>query len=542
MNKLKKLPNYQELAAPVLFIIMDGIGIGKKDETNAVFQAKTPHLDQYFKEGLYTELKAHGSAVGLPSDDDMGNSEVGHNALGSGQIVEQGAKLINKAFSTGAIFQSETWKTINEQIKAKTDGSALHLIGLLSDGNVHSNIAHLFNILQEAKKEGLRKVRIHTLLDGRDVAEKSALIYLKQLEDVLAPINAEPGFDYRVASGGGRMITTMDRYFADWSVVKRGWDAHVLGQARAFASATEAVTTYYTEDSKITDQYLPSFVVTDANGPIGMINDQDVVIFYNFRGDRAIEISMAFEDQEFNYFDRVKFPKTFYAGMMQYDGDLKIPQNYLVAPPVIENILGQYFCATGISTLAVSETQKFGHVTYFWNGNNSGYLCEGLEKFVEIPSDKIAFDQAPAMKAKEITAKIKELLKTGKYQFARLNFPNGDMVGHTGIMEAAISAVETVDHYVGELVEYIKSVNGIVVISADHGNADEMFTYKNGVKIPKTAHTLNPVPFCILDFAKKYQYTLADVKAPGLANVAATLCNLLGYEAPEFYEPSLIKF
>ncbi|MFA5879675.1 MAG: 2,3-bisphosphoglycerate-independent phosphoglycerate mutase [Candidatus Margulisiibacteriota bacterium] len=539
MTKLTKLFNYQKLDAPVLFIIMDGVGIGKNDETNAVFQAKTPNLDQYFKAGLYTQLKAHGTAVGLPSDEDMGNSEVGHNALGAGQIVEQGAKLINQAFSTGAIFQSETWSALKNQIKSKN--STLHLIGLLSDGNVHSNIVHLFNILKEAAKEGVKKARIHTLLDGRDVAEKSALIYLAQLEEVLATINIQPDFDYKIASGGGRMVTTMDRYFADWSVVKRGWDAHVLGQARNFASAAEAINTYYAEDPKITDQYLPSFVVADQNGPIGTIQDQDVVIFYNFRGDRAIEISMAFENQEFNYFDRVKFPETFYAGMMQYDGDLKIPTNYLVSPPTIENILGRYFCETGITTLAISETQKFGHVTYFWNGNNSGYLCENQETFVEITSDIIPFDQAPLMKAKEITEKTIELLKTGKYQFARLNFPNGDMVGHTGVMEAAILAVETVDHYVGELVEYIKSVNGIVVISADHGNADEMFTYKNGVKIPKTSHTLNPVPFCILDYAGKYEYELANVQNPGLANVAATLCNLLGYQAPKFYEPSLIK-
>ncbi len=535
---LKKLPNFQVLNAPLMLIIMDGVGIGKKDDSDAVYLAKTPNLDKYFKEGLYTQLKAHGTAVGLPSDDDMGNSEVGHNALGSGQIVDQGAKLVNRSIEDKTIFQSDVWKKIIGQVKSKN--SQLHFIGLLSDGNVHSNIKHLFAMLYEAKKENVKKVRIHVLLDGRDVAEKSALMYLAQLETVLKEINTEPGFDYQIASGGGRMVTTMDRYFADWSVVKRGWSAHVLGKGRAFSSAETAVKTYYDEDQKITDQYLPSFVITDENGPIGEIVDDDAVIFFNFRGDRAIEISMAFDEVNFDKFDRERVPNVIYAGMMQYDGDLKLPKNYLVAPPKINHILGEYFCATKIKTLAISETQKYGHVTYFWNGNNSGYLCPDLENYVEITSDVIPFDQAPLMKTKEITKKVVELASENNYDFIRLNFPNGDMVGHTGNMSATITAMEAVDTAVGELVEFVKSRNGIVIITADHGNADEMFTMEKGVKKVKTSHTLNPVPFVILDYAKKYHYKLTDLKEPGLANIASTICNLLGYLAPKIYQPSLI--
>lgn len=525
---LKKLLNPISRPGPLLLIIMDGIGIGKQDETNAVFLAKKPHLDHYFKTGLYTTLRAHGTAVGLPSDDDMGNSEVGHNALGSGRIVDQGAKLVNAAIESDQMFQSDIWQKIVQNVK--NNHTTLHFIGLLSDGNVHSHIQHLFAMLKKAQQEKVAHVRIHPLLDGRDVGEKTALIYIEQLETLLAKIN-QAGFDYQIASGGGRMVTTMDRYFADWNIVKRGWNAHVLGKGRQFSSASQAITTYYQEDPKITDQYLPEFVIAKDGKPVGKIVDQDSVIFFNFRGDRAIEISMAFEQEQFTYFDREYFPKTLYAGMMQYDGDLALPKNYLVSPPQIKNTISEYLCEENIYSFAISETQKFGHVTYFWNGNKSGYVCEKLEKYIEIPSDKITFDKAPKMKAPEITDATIDLLKSGKYQFGRVNFANGDMVGHTGILPAAITAVETVDTCVGRLVETVQKMNGIVVITADHGNADEMF---------KTAHTLNPVPFVIVDSNYQNEYHLSNTPKAGLANIAATLINLLGYEPPKDYQPSLI--
>ncbi|OHD57710.1 MAG: phosphoglycerate mutase (2,3-diphosphoglycerate-independent) [Spirochaetes bacterium GWF1_51_8] len=537
--QLKPLSRFKGRPGPLLLIVMDGVGIGKEYEGNAVYMAKTPVLDKLFKSGLYAELQAHGKAVGLPSDDDMGNSEVGHNALGAGRVFAQGAKRVNQAIEDGGIFKSDIWNKMSSQCKSKN--SALHFIGLLSDGNVHSHINHLMAMISRADEDGVSKVRVHVLLDGRDVPEKSAPDYLAKLEEHLDKFRAK-GRDYRIASGGGRMVTTMDRYFANWDVVKKGWDAHILGKARMFKSAIEAVETYYTEDPKMTDQYMDSFVIAENGKPVGTIEDNDCVVFFNFRGDRAIEISMAFDLEDFKYFDRVRVPKVIYAGMMQYDGDLKLPVNYLVTPPTIDRTVGEYLCETGIPSFALSETQKYGHVTYFWNGNKSGCINKNLETYLEIPSDKIQFDKAPKMKAFEITEKTKELLKSGKYKFGRINLANSDMVGHTGMMDAAIEAVETVDKCVGELIDLVMELRGTVIVTADHGNADIMFTVKDGKKSVQTAHTLNPVPFVIIDSSYNGEYNMSKIEHPGLANVAATVCNLLGFEAPEGYEPSLIEF
>jgi len=367
--KLEKLKNFTPRKGPLLLIIMDGVGLGKQDEANAVYMAKTPCLDKLFKSELFASLQAHGRAVGLPSDDDMGNSEVGHNALGAGRVFAQGAKRVNKSIKDGSIFESGEWKKLVSRVKEK--GSTFHFIGLLSDGNVHSHIDQLFAMINRLAEEGVESVRVHPLLDGRDVGEKSAITYINKTEDVLKKINEREGYDYRIASGGGRMVTTMDRYDADWSVVKRGWDAHVLGKARFFKSAEEAVSTYYKEDPEITDQYLPSFVIAEGDKPVGTINDGDSVVFFNFRGDRAIEISKAFEEKDFSEFDRERVPDVLYAGMMEYDGDLHIPKHYLVDPPEIDRTVSEYLCSEKVKMFAISETQKFGHVTYFWNGNNN---------------------------------------------------------------------------------------------------------------------------------------------------------------------------
>ncbi|MFC1771105.1 2,3-bisphosphoglycerate-independent phosphoglycerate mutase [Candidatus Margulisiibacteriota bacterium] len=538
MLNIKKSNNFSGRPGPLLLIIMDGIGIGPKNDANAVYLAKTPHMDKFFSTKLYTQLKAHGRAVGLPSGNDMGNSEVGHNALGAGKVYDQGALLVDNALKNGKVFREKTWKKLVNQCLQKN--SVFHFMGLLSDGNVHSHIDHLLILLNQVSADGVKKARVHILLDGRDVGERTALEYIAKLEAVLAKINSLENRDYRIASGGGRMVTTMDRYFADWEVVKRGWEAHVLGNARYFSSASEAISTMYEEDEKITDQYLPSFVITENDSPIGTITDNDSVLFYNFRGDRAIEISMAFENENFQYFKRTKYPNIEYAGIIQYDGNLHIPKQYLIGPPSIEKTISHYLCEENIHSFAISETQKFGHVTYFWNGNKSGYINKNLETYIEIPSDRIPFDQAPKMKAEEITQKTKELLLSGKYKFGRLNFANGDMVGHTGIMEAAITACETVDKCLGELVDTVNKLNGITVITADHGNSDEMFSLKDGKKIIRTAHTLNPVPFVILDSSYQEEYQMRNVPEAGLANIAATLCNLLGYEAPKEFNDSLI--
>jgi len=537
---LNKLKFFHGRKGPLLMIIMDGVGIGKRDETNAVYLADTPNLDLLFKSELYTRLKAHGTAVGLPTDEDMGNSEVGHNALGAGRVFEQGARLVNKALKTGRIFQSEAWDNI---AKRSEKGGTVHFIGLLSDGNVHSHIEQLYIMIDKCVDLDFKRVRVHALLDGRDVGERTALDYIIPTEERLKKISEEKGLDYAIASGGGRMKVTMDRYNADWAIVKRGWDAHVLGKARKFKSASDAIKAFYEEDQKITDQYLPAFVIADDSGmPKGTINDGDAVIFFNFRGDRAIEISRAFTEKEFSEFDRGPLPDIFFAGMMEYDGDAHIPPHFLVQPPAIDRVISEYLCAEKVKMFAVSETQKFGHVTYFWNGNRSGYINESFETYREILSDRIEFDKAPKMKAVEIKDTVIELLKTGAYRFGRLNFPNGDMVGHTGIMEAAIIAVETVDRCVGELLTVVKDMGGIAVVTADHGNADEMFTIdKKGSKSVKTAHTLNPVPFIIYDPLYQGEYRMADIKEKGLSNVAATLLNLLGYEKPDEYDPSLIE-
>jgi 2,3-bisphosphoglycerate-independent phosphoglycerate mutase len=530
---LTRLSGYRAFPGPVVLVIMDGVGIGKRDESDGVFLAYTPVLDELFKEPLVTKLRAHGTAVGLPSDDDMGNSEVGHNALGAGRVFAQGAKLVNDAIASGVIFNGTAWKEAAARAAA---GGTVHFIGLLSDGNVHSHINHLFALLDRCAADGFRRVRVHPLLDGRDVGEKSALTYLEPLEQKLATLSSG-GRDYRIASGGGRMVTTMDRYNADWKVVERGWKAHVLGIGRQFASAMEAVRTYYAEDAAATDQYLDSFVVAESGKPVGTIEDGDAVVFFNFRGDRAIEISLAFEEQDFHEFERVRRPDVFYAGMMEYDGDAKIPKHFLVEPPAIDRTIGQYLCAEGVT---ISETQKYGHVTYFWNGNNSGYIDAALETYVEIPSDKVTFDLRPWMKAAEITDAVVEATRAGKHKFIRLNFANGDMVGHTGVVPAIRIAVESVDLGLRRIAPAVQAAQGVLVVTADHGNAECMFTEKKGKREPMVAHTLNPVPLIVKDFSGANRFEPAAVAAPGLSNVAATLLMLLGYEKPADYDPSLI--
>jgi len=531
------MKNYHPFGGPVVLVIMDGVGIGKRDESDAVYLANTPVLDRLFAERLFTTLKAHGTAVGLPTDDDMGNSEVGHNALGAGRVFAQGARLVNEAISSGAIWDGAAWKSVAASAQA---GGTVHFIGLLSDGNVHSHIDQLMAMLDRCAEEGFERVRVHVLLDGRDVGERSALDYVGPLEAKLAQINAG-GKDYRIASGGGRMVTTMDRYNANWDVVENGWKAHVLGEGRRFASATEAIQTYYAEDPASTDQYLDSFVVEHEGEPVGTIEDGDAVVFFNFRGDRAIEISRAFEEQDFSEFDRKRVPDVFYAGLMQYDGDAMIPKNFLVEPPAIDRTLSEFLCAQGVTSFAVSETQKYGHVTYFWNGNNSGYVNEKVEKYVEIPSDKVKFDERPWMKAAEITDAALAAIRSNNYKFIRLNYANGDMVGHTGHMAAARIAVEAVDLSLARLLPAIEKAGGVLLVTADHGNADCMFTEKKGKREPMVAHTLNPVPFVVKDFSGANKLEMRPPDGAGISNMAATILNLLGYEKPEDYDEPLLR-
>ena len=517
---------------PIVLVIMDGVGRGDGGSGDAVAVAKTPVLDQLFAQRPYTWLKAHGSAVGLPSDDDMGNSEVGHNALGCGQVYSQGAKLVGESIQSGTLFASQTWKDLVGNAVA---GKTLHFLGLLSDGNVHSNISHLIALLRQAKAEGAKQVRCHILLDGRDVPATSALEYVEQLETVLAELSTN-GCCYRIASGGGRMNITMDRYEANWKMVEDGWNTHVRGLGRQFADAKTAIETFRAETGCI-DQDLPPFVIAENGAPVGTIANGDSVILYNFRGDRAQEISLAFDRKDFDKFDRGDYTGVQFAGMLEYDGDLHIPSRYLVQPPVIQNTLTELLCKHGIREYAVSETQKYGHVTYFWNGNRSGKVSEELETYEEIPSDVLPFEQAPAMKSVEITDKLVAAMESGKYDFLRCNYPNGDMVGHTGVMEAVITALECVDEGLRRVLEAADRLGYTVLITADHGNADQMTETKKGKTSIRTAHSLNPVPFIVYD--KDTEYTLKEGNF-GLANVAPTVATLLGLEAPACWEESII--
>jgi 2,3-bisphosphoglycerate-independent phosphoglycerate mutase len=531
---------------PVVVVVMDGVGIGPDYAGNAVKAAYKPTLDQLMASCPWTSLAAHGTAVGMPSDADMGNSEVGHNAIGAGRVFDQGAKLVQQAISSGALFASAGWKEIVANALAKS--STLHFIGLFSDGNVHSHIDHLKAMIVAAKKAGVGRVAVHALLDGRDVGETTALDYTEPFEAWLQGVDPA----YGIASGGGRMAITMDRYEADWSMVERGWKTHVLAEGPLYPSASAAVKALRTAHPGVIDQDLPPFVVTRGGKPFAPIVDGDSVVFFNFRGDRAIEICKAFLGADANAvpFARTRFPLVCFAGMMTYDGDTNLPPRTLVVPPLIQRTLGEYLVGAGVHQLACSETQKFGHVTYFWNGNRSGYLDQSLEKYIEVPSDRVNFAERPWMKAAEITDAVIGELSARPYGFARINYANGDMVGHTGDFRAARLAVEVVDLALARLLPALKELGGIAIVTADHGNADEMYELdkKGGVKYEndrpkaKTSHTLSPVPMIIYDPQAQGEYRLdQSIAKPGLANLAATCLTLMGYQPPSDYERSLVS-
>lgn len=538
-------PSRSRPAGPLLEVVLDGVGLGCGDAFDAVAQAHMPHLRRLMSvPGRFMKLKAHGTAVGLPGDDDMGNSEVGHNALGSGRIVLQGASLVDTALATGALFEGDGFKALQTRFATGT----LHIIGLLSDGGVHSRLDQIVAIAKGAAARGARRIRLHVLLDGRDVPDGTSLQFLASLEALSQALRVD-GVDLQVASGGGRMFVTMDRYESDWSIVERGWHAHVLGDAPAFSSATAAVQAAKAVPGGCSDQHLPPFVVVGADGkPVGQIVDGDAVVFANFRGDRAIQISRAFDDEVFTAFDRVRRPDVVYAGLMEYDGDLHIPRRYLVAPPVIERTSGEYLAAMKVRSFAVSETQKYGHVTYFWNGNRSNKFDDVVETWCEIPSNAPPFDARPAMKCHEVAAAASEALRSGRYDIVRVNLANGDMVGHTGNLEATIASCAAADVALGEMLAAVDATGGLYVVVADHGNADDMAQRdKKGVPLrdaggrvaPKTSHTLAPVPLCI--GGPGCADTLrTDVATPGLANVAATMLSLLGFVPPADYEKSLL--
>lgn len=544
-NRLRRRPGASPPCGPLVLLILDGVGIGRGDAYDAVAAAHTPNLDRLHREFPHRELRAHGVAVGLPSDGDMGNSEVGHNILGAGRIFDQGAKRVDSALSVGELWQTPAWK---EVVGAAARGGTVHFIGLLSDGNVHSNIDHLVALLSRATKDGVRRVRIHVLFDGRDVPDRTAETYVARLDQAIETVRTA-GVDCAIASGGGRMTTTMDRYGADWSMVERGWKAHVLGQATPARTPGEAIERSRARKPGLSDQLIDSFTIVDDEGaPVGPVEDGDAVLVFNFRGDRVIEICQAFTDPDFTAFDRQRVPQLTFVGMTLYDGDLRIPDHYLVHPEKVADTVSQLLAEADVPQFACAETQKFGHVTYFWNGNRSQRFGP-LETYVEIPSDDVPFDERPWMKSAETADTVITAIEGGDFPFIRANFAGGDMVGHTANFASTVLAVEAIDLAIGRIDAAVRERSGCLVITADHGNADdkverskagEPLVDQAGEPIWRTAHSLNPVDFVVADHDARGITMRDDLPAAGLANVAATILNLLGFEAPAFYEPSLV--
>lgn len=515
---------------PVVLVVMDGVGLSDNENYNAVRQAHLETLNELMDKYPWVRLGAAGKYVGVPAND-MGNSEVGHNALGTGEIVLQRSAAVENAVETGQIFEGQVWHDIIERVK--TCNSTLHFMGIFSDGNVHSNISHLEKMLAQAHKEGIARIRVHALMDGRDVPPQSEPKYIQRFENFVHELG-DP--DYKIASGGGRMVITADRYENDWGMVERGWHASVLGDARQFASATEAVQTFRREVPGLQDQYMPAFVVAKDGTAVGKIDDGDACIYFDFRADRALEMAMAFTYNDFPYFNRVRRPDVYFAGMTEYNEDTHVPQYRLVGSPTFKRPLSYYLADHGIKQYAISETVKFGHITYYFNGNSHTVPNGEVEE--EVPSYTEPFDTRPWMKTAEITDKLIGAIRSNQYQFLRVNYPGGDMVGHFAEMEPTIVAMEAIDLSLKRIIAEVNRLGGITIITADHGNAEELAD-ANGV--PKTAHTTNKVPCIFVDNtenAHKYEPVSGDL---GLANLAATISELLGVEPADVWQPSIIK-
>ncbi len=543
---------------PIVLAVLDGVGLAPDSVGNAVSKARTSFLGRAARDYLHIALDASGEAVGLLPGQ-MGNSEVGHNTMGSGRAIKQGIAHIEEAFANGSVFNSDAWKgaitrvlsenkhkEVNNRDKldnsknpwynVEIDTATLHFAGIFSDGGVHSHISHLEQMVEQAYKEGVRKMRVHAIFDGRDVEPQAEPKYIRRFEDF---VKRFPDANIRIASGGGRMFCVSDRYENDWPMVKRGWDMMVHGEAGYyFKNAEEAIGVLRRIDPTVQDQYLPSFVIVDENEkPVGKINKGDALIYFDFRADRAIEIAQAFTYWDFPYFDRGDYTPddVYFVGMTEYNSDTHVPEHRLVEPITISETLNKFISSRGISEFAVSETVKFGHITYYFNGNS--YEKAPYEEFRQIDSYTEPFETRPWMRTAEITDEVTRELPN--YEFIRLNYPGGDMVGHTADMEATIVAMEAIDLSLARIYEKVKEMGGVLVIVADHGNAEELIDSDGQ---PKTSHTTNRVPFIICDdTVNRGRYQLAGVSNPGLKNVAATIAVLLGQDDyPESWSEPLI--
>ena len=524
---------------PVVLAILDGVGLAPDSNGNAVSRARTPFLGEAAARYLHVALNASGEAVGLVNGQ-MGNSEVGHNTMGSGQAIRQGVAHIEEAFINGTVWQSEGWKgaitRVLSEIKAGNKMATLHFAGIFSDGGVHSHISHLEQMIAQAYNEGVRRMRVHAVFDGRDVPPQAEPKYIRRLEDFVAKYDDA---DIRIASGGGRMVCVADRYENDWNVVARGWDMMVNGEADYFFhSAEEAVQMLRRINPSVQDQNLPPFVIVDdAEQPVGKITKGDALIYIDFRADRAIEIAQAFTYYDFPFFNRGSYSPddVFFVGMTEYNSDTHVPEHRLVEPVSVEKTLSQFLGEHGVSQLAVSETVKYGHITYYFNGNS--YAVAPKEDFVEIESYTEPFETRPWMRCAEITDTVIE--KLGDYKFVRINYPGGDMVGHTADVIATIVAMEAIDLSLKRLYDKVRELGGCLVVTADHGNAEELLDASGA---PKTSHTTNKVP-CIIcdDTDNRNRYDLALLKEPGLSNIATTMAMLLGLDDyPKQWGQSLI--
>lgn len=496
---------------PVMLMILDGFGIAEKSEGNAVALANKPNFDRLVKEYPNTELQASGMAVGLP-EGQMGNSEVGHLNIGAGRIVYQELTRITKAIADGDFFANEA--LLNAMKNAKENNSSLHLMGLLSDGGVHSHIDHLRGLLEFAKKEGLQKVYVHAFMDGRDVAPSSGKKFIVKTEEMMKEV------------GVGQIATISGRYYAmdrdnRWERVQLAYNAIVLGEGETATSAVEAIEKSYHDEK--TDEFVLPCVIEEDGHPISKVKSGDSVVFFNFRPDRARELTRAINDREFAGFERETLDLTFVT-MTQYDKTLEGVE-VAFKPQTLVNTLGEYVSSKGLQQLRIAETEKYAHVTFFFNGGVEKEN-EGEERKV-IPSPKVAtYDLKPEMSAFEVTEELINKLDEDKYDMIILNFANPDMVGHTGVVEAAVKAIEAVDTCLGKVVDKVLEKDGTVFITADHGNAETEIDFSTGN--PFTAHTTNPVPFVWVS----NNIDGRSLKPGKLADIAPTMLNVMNIEVP----------
>ena len=499
---------------PTVLMILDGYGLRDKTEGNAVALANTPVMDKLMAEYPFVKGNASGLSVGLP-DGQMGNSEVGHMNMGAGRIIYQELTKITKSIEDGEFFENKALLAACENVK-KND-SALHLMGLVSDGGVHSHITHIYGILELAKRQGIEKVYVHCFLDGRDTPPASGKEYVEQLEAKMKEI------------GVGEVASVSGRYYAmdrdnRWDRVEKAYKVLTTGEGEAAESAVAAMEVSYAKD--VTDEFFVPTAITENGKPIATIKDNDTVIFFNFRPDRAREMTRAFCDDKFTGFERKTgfIPLTF---VCFKDYDESIPNKKVAFKKEhIKNTFGEFLANHGKKQLRLAETEKYAHVTFFFNGGVEDPNVDEFRLLVNSPKDVATYDLKPEMSAPEVGMDLVEAIKSDKYDVIIINFANPDMVGHTGVIPAAIKAVEKVDELVGKAVDAVKDVDGVLFICADHGNAEKMIDYETGA--PHTAHTTNPVPFILVNYDENYILR----EGGRLCDIAPTLIEIMGLEKP----------